>query len=276
MAEGVQIQHPKAGGESWIGGNKWGRVLCKWYMTVKVVPWFSTQGCLQFFCAFIVQISLLFMVGPWLASLEVEKWKQELKIAAVSLTPANTTQVSTFPSWNKCGKKAEGERKSRGGKSTDALSIYFSTSHRLFKCPWASCTATFSEDPLVMTTPSFTSLPKKVKRHGAQMAGINKCWLCGLGSITGWTEKKKLSRTTRANHPWPPLNHPLLTSPVMYTLHSSPEDFFLNIFIFVAFMCSHMRSCAKNMRIFFLWRLPKIISIQFPHEYTDFDGCFTK
>lgn len=143
------------------------------------------------------------------------------------------------------------------------ISIYFSTSHSLFKCPWASCTAAFSEDPLVMTTPSFTSLPKKVKQHGAQKAGIYlhiKCWLCGLGSITGWTEKKKkLSRTTRANHAWPPLNQPLLTSPVMYTLHSSPEDYFLNIFIFVAFLCSHMRSCAKNMRIFFLWRLPKII-----------------
>lgn len=32
---------------------------------------------------------------------------------------------------------------------------------------------------------------------------------------------------------------------VMYTL--LPEDFFLNIFIFVAFICSHMTSSAMNI-----------------------------
>lgn len=76
------------------------------------------------------------------------------------------------------------------------------------KRPWSSCSAAFNKDPLVVTTRSSTSLPKKVKRRGAWKPGISKCWLCGLGSITGWPEKKKWSRTMRAKHPWPPLNHP--------------------------------------------------------------------
>lgn len=230
-------------------------------------PWFNhyAQSCLHFcFHVFIVQISLLSLVEHRLVSLE--GWEEELKIAAVSLTPSTTTQVSTFPSWNKCGKKPEMKESpaEEGATGTDDLSIYFSSSNIQWKCLWSSCSAAFNKDPLVVTTRSSTSLPKKVKRRGAWKPGISKCWLCGLGSMTGWPEKKKKwSRTMRAKHPWPPLNHPPHRPLwVMYTLHSSPEDFFLNIFIFVAFICSHMTSCATNIgyeNFFFLWRLLKTI-----------------
>lgn len=82
-------------------------------------PWYNhcAQGCLHFcFCAFIGQISLLSLVEHRLVSLE--GWEEELKIAAVSLTPSTTTQVPTFPSWNLGGKKARGERKPCRGRSS--------------------------------------------------------------------------------------------------------------------------------------------------------------
>lgn len=180
----------------------------------------------------------------------LEGWEEELKIAAVSLTH--------LP-------QHKSHRKPCRGSSYRHRCLPFISADQILnvKRPLSSCSAAFNKEPLVVTTRSSTSLPKKVQRRGAWKPGISKCWLCGLGSINGCTEKrKKLSRTTRAKHPWPPLNHPPHHRPLrlMYTLHSFPEDFFLNIFLLLLFVPAwHHVQRISVMRIGFLWRLLKII-----------------
>lgn len=104
-------------------------------------------------------------------SLEVERWEEELGIAAVSLTPSATTQVSTFLSWNERKKKKKSqrglnaERKPRWGKGYRrrcSLHLFLQLKYPLQeRCLLTSCGPAPSEGLLVMTTPPFPSLPQR-------------------------------------------------------------------------------------------------------------------
>lgn len=89
-----------------------------------------------------------------------------------SCVPAPSTKTQPLLPETNVGKKAkvglnaeQSGRKSRSEKSpgTDVPSIYLIVQ-----------STAFSRDPLVMTTPSMTSFPEKMKLRGARKPGISK------------------------------------------------------------------------------------------------------
>lgn len=245
-------------------GNKWGTVSCflmKFCVLVQGAndKWAWGSSLVQLLCSRL--LSILFSCFYCPDFIAFSGWTQVSESGGVrrgiedsSCFPGTIYHNTSlnFSFLKQTWKKSQRGKKALWRKELQAqMPFPFISAVQILnaKCPWSSCSAAFNKDLLVVTTRSSTSLPKKVKRRDAWKPGISKCWLCGLGSITGWTEKKEEtiqnyeSKTSLTSFKSPP-RRPLR---VMYTLHSSPEDFFLNIFIFVAFICSRMTSCATNI-----------------------------